>query len=888
MKKFALRWLVMTTFAATRVAAGANGLCNPGAQVREFVVAPDGLSPSAALAEVRAARQRGELGPLDRAAISVRPGTYWLNEPLTLTADDSHVAFAGARGVVFSGGLALGRFVEGTDGVWRVAVPNGRVPDQLYVNGRRAEPARSPNSGYFYMSTDEVLELERDGRILDISKTGWKVADSEAPLFAALTAEEIRRVLARVYASWDTVFTRGDWYDPVAKVFCGQQKATWAMYRFYPLYVPRYVLMNYRGALDEAGEWFFDVGTREILYLPRGGESTETATAVVPSLKTLIAVAGVPKPGGRVQDVVFSDIALEHASCVLPEQGFGNSQAGARLEDAAIDVRGGDGARFDRCVVRHVGAHGVWFHDGTRNSEFAQCLVEDAGASAVRIGDGKWDSETADETVTAAVTVRDSILRNVGVVFEGAVGVHLAQARDCSIEHNDISYVRYTGVSLGWTWSETRDTPVRNNHVDFNRFRHIGMARLNDMGAIYSLGRSDGTTQVGNWISDVTGYKWGVSPAWGIYWDEGSSGILTASNRFDRVRDGFLHQNYGHGNVFAANWCNDFEQMAVWRSAVNKDHITFAFSNNVFVSRRPEAKAFGKYNFFLGKQVLTRSAGDVAADRNVWAWPGGTIGSTAFNGADWGAWRADGHDAQGCVTATPPADPSSGVWRQAGVRGDAAWKNAAEAFKPIPYGDETEPPRRKIAYRAGFEAGMPSTGLIVRRKPVGGKPTVYVTSAKSRTGRLSLCVEDREAAFYPYLEINGIRSGRHARLSFSIAGEEKTHTRFAIRDGRSDQLTEGFLLTLRNGVLSVPGRVLAKLEPGQWCDVEIEAEFDNAQARPWKVTVRPVGGSATVAEVPNLDGRFRRMTWIVFTSDAKEPARWWLDDLSYLVDEGDV
>lgn len=888
MKREACAWLA--AMGAAFAVSAADVTMNPSGDVKSL---------QAALEKVRALRAAGTI-PADRVAdVAVEPGRYAMSEPAVFTPADSRVRFraATAGAAVFDGGVRLPAFTPDADGVWRAKVPNGLLFEQLYVNGRRAQRARTPNKFYFYMHEpfDGTVD-PRTGKPASLERLAFTADKADVAALAALPPDELRRVDALVWQSWDQARSAVDYVDGEKGTVILKTGTARPLF-FWSKTCPRYALENYRAALDAPGEWFHDVKAGELLYIPLAGETPEKTSAVAPVAREFVRFAGDPLANALVTDVAFEGLAFEHGAWTMPPEGAVNQQSAQNVRTAAIFGDGVDGFTMTRCRISRVGAHGVWLKRGCRNNVLSYNLIEDLGGGGVYLGDtASWRQEVRGR-ISAFNTLENNIIRGGGRLFNGAIGVWVGHSSDNLIAHNDIGDFRYTGVSMGWCWGYA-ETVAHRNRLLWNRIHHIGQGFLSDMGGVYTLGDSRGTEEIGNWIHDVNGYTGSGSPAWGLYTDEGSRGILLASNLVERCRDGAVHQHYGRDNKWVNNLFLTFDVNGVWRTRV-EDHTTIVVTNNVFWWTNTEAHVVSG---------TTRGrVTDMVFNGNLYWNPNG-VATNAYAGRSLDQWRAEGHDRIARVADPQFEDPARGDWRLkptspalemgfvpwdwtfAGVeKKDAAWRALAMDDSAIPpLEDAPKAPRYvRTSARQNFEGLAPASykswGAYGPITPDGLLDAFRVVEG-GHTGRRSLRLDDgpgHRHGFQPHLISRVTCETGSVHIAFSFKTDAVAQPQFECRDYApftGAPYAPGPSFTFAKGVVQAGGRVLAKAPVDTWCRVDVTLHVTGEKAGTWDCTVTPDGAAPVTTTGLGYSKAFKTLEWVGFMTNGREKATWFLDD----------
>lgn len=547
--------------------------------------------------------------------VYLRGGTYSLSNTIELNELDS-----GSNGYkviykayptelpVLTGGVPVTGWTLDSGGIYKATVSSVSNFRQLYVNGDRAQRARSSGVStalaYHY---DEASKI--NGFIVSDSVVGFydnpdhvelnwtrEWVNTRLPVDQVIAGESGQKVVLMQQPYFDWAMTMNAVFNSIAVTD--------------PFYIE-----NAKELLDEAGEWYFNQTTSTLYYWPKPGENMESAEVYVPkeTVETLLSIEG-SSITSQAQDIEIQGLTFMHTTSLRAStQGVAPLQASfwanevdqtafttnGVIPPAAIVVEHANQIVLDSNTLKHLGAAGIKMANDVQNSEITNNNITDTSADAVIIG--TWLHRHIDtalqEGLCTNILVRNNVISHVSNEYWSSPAITVFFGKQIDVQHNDISHIPYTGISMGWDgwggvmWDEFT---LGSNRIAWNKISDY-IKKMRDGGGIYTLNTQPDTVIEGNYISNMN-HSYG-----GIYPDEGSGYIKVMNNVIE--------------NMGTANW------LYIWHPSINHITVDNNYTNSTNLINNGTKSSISNTNYYAGTrpaaaQAIVNHAG-VTADAYV-------------------------------------------------------------------------------------------------------------------------------------------------------------------------------------------------------------------------------------------------------------------------------
>ena len=528
--------------------------------------------------------------------IYMEGGTYAFYEPVFIRPEDSGtkesptiIRSVGDEKVILSGGISINGWKK-QGKVWVADVPvfNGRPLDfrQLWVNGKKAVRARDVED---FEKMNRICSVDEKNEILYVPAVSIRrLIDNKGNLKAKYAEMVLHQMWCVANLRIRSVEVQGDsaairFHQPESRI---QFEHPWPR----PMVTTdghnsAFYLTNARELQDVPREWYHDIDARKVYYYPREGEKMQEAEVIVPAVETLVRVEGtLDRP---VCHIRFEKITFSYTTWMRPsEKGHIPLQAGMYLTDgyridpkmqrdylnhpldnqgwlgrpaAAVRVVAARQIDFERCRFEHLGSTGLDYEEAVQGGVVRGCLFRDIAGNGLLVGSF---SPAAHEThlpynpadrreVCTQQQINNCYFTEIGNEDWGCLAIAAGYVGDVNIEHNEISEVPYSGISLGWGWTQTVNC-MRNNRVHANLIHHYAK-HMYDVAGIYTLGSQPKSYVTENCVHSIykPGYVHDPNHWFYLYTDEGSSFITVRDNWTEGEK--YLQNANGPGNVWENN-----------------------------------------------------------------------------------------------------------------------------------------------------------------------------------------------------------------------------------------------------------------------------------------------------------------------------------------------
>lgn len=469
--------------------------------------------------------------------IMLKAGEHIINSPIEL---DSTV-YSGNKKVNFTSygdgraQISGGEHIKGWEiydeekNIYKATISKNLVVRQMYINGIRGTKARSkgpltnairykaPVDIYGFTCSDTFLaDFERPGDIELVFEEVW--TNSYGSVKEITVSEGVANIVLD---------------NPGGQYIFDNSDTTATL----PVYY-----QNALELLDEPGEWYYNVDTGEVYYMPRHFENIDSADIVMPDMLKNKLIGSTDRWNGKnlslvymtgtadnpVDNAAFTNIDFAYSSYQLEPSG----NSGYRSAQGNFYRHGGDNIQqgaFHGENVRNITVKGCSFSKlgntalnlvgAVQNCNIVGNEFYNLSATAIHFGDinnvsaVNYDATTNPTPATNPpeekyevknILIENNYIHDIGNDFKSSVGISCGFPKNSIIRNNEICDAPFDGMHLGYGWDRFVETGtnLKNLIVENNYIHHVMNSNLYDGAGIYTLGMTGGDAKNHNYIRE--------------------------------------------------------------------------------------------------------------------------------------------------------------------------------------------------------------------------------------------------------------------------------------------------------------------------------------------------------------------------------------------------
>ena len=466
-------------------------------------------------------------------AVNIKQGFYEMTETFKLTEEDSgsngyYVIWRanGDEEVVLSGGRKVTGWVESEiPGVYKASNIGDNMRN-LFVNNAPATRARveeyvTPLSWY----NDETdATSEKDGVVIPKGIIKNPEAATNLELFKLITFHGNWAVKGKAIET-----EAGTAISFAQPAFAAQERSNYSILTWN--ITDDFRLENALEFLDKPGEWYQDIDTDTLYYMPKEGENIYESEIVAPVLENMIDIAG-SSSDNQAHHIAFEGFTIAHggndytsrrgrathqATSLYTFDDTYGYQSGWYMERANINVNNSSHILFSDNVIKHMSSVGISVMTGSEECIFDGNVFYHMASAAMTVGSSRATNVLDRDLIPRNITFSNNIVTETGFEYPDASAFQAYFANGVYVLNNVVYDTYYSGICAGWGWN-TSPLPQRRFNVIGNRVWNTNMFGQ-DGAPIYTLGDAPKSTAQYNYISYVPDGH----PRPQFYHDEGSA-----------------------------------------------------------------------------------------------------------------------------------------------------------------------------------------------------------------------------------------------------------------------------------------------------------------------------------------------------------------------------
>ena len=396
--------------------------------------------------------------------IRLKDGIYYLEKPLIFTPEDGgteqypvyYRALHEGKAII-SGGMQLQvEWKPYLAGIYVCTVPEGVIIDQLFINDRRQEMARFPNSkpgknvfDCWTLSHSAEADPENDP-LSQVRIASWSNPEGAYlhAMHRALWGGMHYRVKGKNLKG--TLDLEGGWQN-------NRPDRMHGTYRF---------IEHLFEELDAPGEWYHDVRESKLYYYPRMEEELQQAVVEIVSLRHLMEFNGSGE--NPVQHLHLEGLVMKHTARVFME----NSEPLLRSDwttyrGGALFYNGAEHCSVVRCEFDQLGGNSIFVNNYNRDITITGCYIHESGANGIAFVGypemvrnpifryGPQDYRNLDltpgpkgENYPSGCLVYDCIIEQTGRTEKQTAPIQISMSHRITVSHCSIYDVPRAGINI--------------------------------------------------------------------------------------------------------------------------------------------------------------------------------------------------------------------------------------------------------------------------------------------------------------------------------------------------------------------------------------------------------------------------------------------------------